>query len=105
MSNYKYKKYGARVNKNYRENNGEKAVKKLDMRREDEFNYMLGSLLKELPDSVRGAVRGSIYSITSKKGIKDAKDYIIKKKNDGTINEKMEKNLIDLIYSYSKYRN
>ena len=75
------------------------------MRREDEFNYMLGSLLKELPDSVRGAVRGSIYSITSKKGIKDAKDYIIKKKNDGTINEKMEKNLIDLIYSYSKYRN
>ncbi|HIH60989.1 MAG TPA: hypothetical protein HA269_02430 [Ferroplasma sp.] len=75
------------------------------MRREDEFNYMLGTILKDLPDSVRGALRGSIYSITSKKGIKDAKDYIIKKKEDGTINEKMEKNLIDLIYSYSKYRN
>ena len=80
MANYKYRKYGTRVNKNYRENNGEKASKKLDMRREDEFNYMLGTILKDLPDSVRGALRGSIYSITSKKGIKDAKDYIIKKK-------------------------
>ena len=35
MANYKYRKYGTRVNKNYRENNGEKASKKLDMRRED----------------------------------------------------------------------
>ena len=32
MANYKYRKYGTRVNKNYRENNGEKASKKLDMR-------------------------------------------------------------------------
>ena len=28
MANYKYRKYGSRVNKNYRENNGEKASEK-----------------------------------------------------------------------------
>ena len=95
---------GKRTNKNYKVNNGEKSIKKLDMRREEEFNYMLGTILKDLPDSLRGALRGSIYSIASIKGIKDAKDYVIGKKNDGTINDGMEKNLIDLLYNYSKYR-
>ncbi|MEM0139008.1 MAG: hypothetical protein QXZ44_00105 [Ferroplasma sp.] len=109
MVSHKYakrsKRYTDRVNKNYRENNGVKTVKKLDMKREEEFNYMLGSILKELPDSVRGSVRGSIYSLMSKIGVKDAKDYIVKKNEEGVIDEHMEKDLLDLISHYTRYRN
>ncbi len=109
MVNSKYsnrsRRFGNRVNKNYRDNNKVKTIKKLDMKREEEFNYMLGSILKDLPDSVRGSVRGSIYSLMAKIGVKDAKDYIVKKKEDGTIDDRTEKDLLDLISHYTKYRN
>ena len=57
--------------------------------REGEFNYMLGTILKDLPDSVRGALRGSIYSITSKKGIKDAGNNFLKIKCKSCGNEQI----------------
>ncbi|KJE49069.1 hypothetical protein TZ01_05915 [Acidiplasma sp. MBA-1] len=74
------------------------------MRKNEEFNYMLGTIVRDLPESVRGALRGGIYSIMSKQGTREARDFIVKKKNDGVITEDMEKNLLDLIYAYSKYR-
>ncbi|KPV47256.1 MULTISPECIES: hypothetical protein [Acidiplasma] len=93
-------------NKNYRNyrNDQKRSVKKLDMRKNEEFNYMLGTIVRDLPESVRGALRGGIYSIMSKQGTREARDFIVKKKNDGVITEDMEKNLLDLIYAYSKYR-
>ncbi|KAA8922762.1 MAG: hypothetical protein F6Q11_03100 [Thermoplasma sp.] len=81
-----------------------KREKKLDMRRSEEFGYMLGKAVEGLPDSVRGAIRGSIYSLASKKGIKEAKEFIGKKYQEGVIDYDTQKKLINLIYDYSKYR-
>ncbi|MEM0155578.1 MAG: hypothetical protein QW597_03120 [Thermoplasmataceae archaeon] len=88
----------------YYEKNRPKRVKRLDMRKTDEFNFMLGKIVEELPDSIRGAIRGSIYSIASKKGTKEAKDFISKKHQEGIIGDKMEQKLIDLVFDYSKFR-
>jgi hypothetical protein len=81
-----------------------KKVRKLDMRKSEEFNFMLGKAVQDLPDSVRGAVMGGIYSIASKKGIKEARDYILKKQEEGSIDEDTKKKLLDLIANYSRNR-
>lgn len=81
-----------------------KKSKKLDMRKSEEFNYMLGRAVDGLPESVKGAIRGSIYSIASKKGAKEAKDFIGKKHDEGLIDGNTQKKLVDLVFDYSKYR-
>ncbi|MEM1725308.1 MAG: hypothetical protein QXW71_06040 [Thermoplasmata archaeon] len=77
--------------------------RKLDMSKNTEFRYLLKELLNSLPENMRGAVFGAIYSKASKKDIKDARDYILKIKNAGLIDENLSKKLIDLLYDYSKY--
>lgn len=77
--------------------------RKLDMSRNAEFRYLLKEKLNDLPENMRGAVFGAIYSKASKIGIQDARDYILKIKNEGMIDEKKAKELIDLIFKYSKY--
>ena len=77
--------------------------RKLDMSKNTEFRYLLKELLNSLPENMRGAVFGAIYSKASKKDIKDARDYILKIKNDCLIDENLSKKLIDLLYDYSKY--
>ncbi|MEM0334564.1 MAG: hypothetical protein QXU94_04170, partial [Thermoplasmata archaeon] len=52
--------------------------RKLDMSKNTEFRYLLKELLNSLPENMRGAVFGAIYSKASKKDIKDARDYILK---------------------------
>ncbi|MGC8515250.1 MAG: hypothetical protein ACP5OC_03835 [Thermoplasmata archaeon] len=79
-------------------------IKKLDMRKEEEFRFLLSKIIETLPDSVRGAIKGSVYSIAAKRGTKEAKEFIIKKKDEGVIDAKTEKKLIDLVFDYSKYR-
>lgn len=83
---------------------GPKKSRRLDMRKTEEFNFMLGKIVEELPDSVRGAVKGSLYSIASKKGTREARDYIMKIRTDGIIDEDMQKRLLDLLADYSKFR-
>jgi hypothetical protein len=78
--------------------------KKLDMRKMDEFNFMLSKAVESLPDSIRGQIKGSIYSMASRKGAKEAKDYIVKKFQEGVLDQNLEKKLLDLLYDYSKYR-
>ncbi|MCL4336440.1 MAG: hypothetical protein M1344_04325 [Candidatus Thermoplasmatota archaeon] len=82
----------------------QKKSKRLDMRKTEEFNYMLGKVVEDLPDSVRGAIKGSLYSIASKKGTREAKDYITKKYEEGLIDDGMQKRLYDLLADYSKFR-
>ncbi|MFP3255212.1 MAG: hypothetical protein RXP30_02105 [Thermoplasmata archaeon] len=77
--------------------------RKLDMSRNTEFRYLLKEALNSLPENTRGAIFGAIYSRASKRDIREARDYIIKIKNEGIINEEMAKRLIDLIFEYSKY--
>lgn len=108
MRRYKYnRRYNPRK-RNFSYNNltehKVKKSKKLDMRKTEEFNFMLGRIVEELPDSIRGAIRGSIYSIASKKGAKEAKDFISKKHEEGLIDAPTQKKLMDLLYDYSKYR-
>lgn len=93
-----------RFNRNTTGEQKSKKSKKLDMRKSEEFNYMLGRAVDELPESVKGAIRGSIYAIASKKGAKEAKDFIGKKHDEGLIDGMTQKKLVDLVFDYSKYR-
>lgn len=108
MFRSRYNKKNSIKNRNGREASSERQrsrrTKKLDMRKTEEFNFMLGKIVEDLPDSIRGAIRGSIYSIASKKGSKEAKDFIAKKHQEGIIGDRMEQKLIDLVYDYSKFR-
>ena len=81
-----------------------KKIRKLDMRRDYEFRYMLGQLLKDLPEGIQGSIKGTIYAKASNMGIREARDYILKKKEENVIDEKLAKKLIDLLYKYSVYR-
>ncbi|EDY35814.1 hypothetical protein ABOONEI_1013 [Aciduliprofundum boonei T469] len=65
---------------------------------------MLGQLLKELPEGIQGSLKGTIYAKASNYGIREARDYILKKRDEGVINESLAKRLIDLLYKYSVYR-
>ena len=80
-----------------------KKRKKLDMSRNDEFRYMLGELVKDLDESVRGAIYGGIYSKFAKIDLNSAKEFIIRKKSEGILSEELSKKLIDLLYRYGKY--
>jgi hypothetical protein len=79
-------------------------LRKLNMRKNEEFRFLLGKCLKDLPESVRGGVIGSVYAKAAKNGVLEARDYVLVKKNEGIIDESTSKRLIDLIYDYSTYR-
>ncbi len=79
-------------------------MRKLNMRKNEEFRFLLGKFLKDLPESLRGSVIGSVYAKAAKNGVSDARDYIIVKKNEGIIDETTSKRLIDLVYDYSTFR-
>ena len=109
MNSGKYRKRGPYKpyrpdSQNRDRNKPEAMIKKLDMGRIEEFSFILSRTLESLPDSIRGQIKGSVYAIASKKGVKEAKDYILKKHSEGIIDNSMEKKLLDLVYDYSKYR-
>ena len=81
-----------------------KPVRKLNMRKSEEFNYLLGKLVEPLSDSVKGSIMGSIYAIASKKGVKEAKEFIDRKHSEGVIDAELQKKLIDLVSTYGKVR-
>ena len=81
-----------------------KRSRRLDMRKTEEFNFMLNKIVEELPDSVRGAIKGSLYSIASKQGTKEARDFITKKFDEGFIDDSTQRKLYDLLADYSKVR-
>jgi hypothetical protein len=84
--------------------NTQKKLRKLNMRKNEEFRYLLNKSLQDLPESLKGSVFGAVYAKASKNGIIDARDYIILKKNEGVIDEMVSRKLIDLLYSYSTFR-
>lgn len=82
----------------------EKKIKKLDMGKTEEFNYMLSKAVQKLPDSIRGSISGGIYAIASRQGITEARDFIAKKKEEGILDENMQKQIWLLLNDYSTYR-
>lgn len=85
-------------------NKNQKKLRKLNMRKNEEFRYLLEKSLKDLPESLRGSVFGAVYAKASKNGILEARDYILLKKKEGIIDDNTSRKLIDLLYSYSTYR-
>lgn len=105
--NYRYRQNNRRRGRGYYDKPPQpeaKRIKKLDMGRNDEFQYLLSQMVDTLPESVRGAVKGSIYAIASRKGAKEAKEYIQKKNQEGVLPSGMGKDLIELVFQYSKYQ-
>jgi uncharacterized protein with PIN domain len=82
----------------------QKKLRKLNMRKNEEFRFLLEKSLKDLPESLRGSVFGAVYAKASKNGILEARDYILLKKKEGIIDENTSRKLIDLLYSYSTFR-
>lgn len=89
---------------NLKEDVPRKKLRKLNMRKNEEFRFLLGKYLQDLPESLRGSVIGSVYAKAAKNGISEAREYIIVKKNEGIIDDVTSRRLIDLIYDYSIYR-
>ncbi|MCL4345388.1 MAG: hypothetical protein M1375_04935 [Candidatus Thermoplasmatota archaeon] len=81
-----------------------KKVKKLDMRKSEEFNFMLSRAIEDLPDSIRGSIAGGIYAAASRQGLNEAKTFLAKKGEEGLIDEKMQKQIWNLLNDYSTYR-
>ncbi|MCD6126982.1 MAG: hypothetical protein J7J21_01190 [Methanomicrobia archaeon] len=81
-----------------------KRVKKLDMNRVKDFKWELDQILKELPESVKGNIKGSVYAKASKLGIKETKEFIIQKEKEGIISEEMGRKIVKLLYRYARYR-
>jgi len=81
-----------------------KKTKKLDMNRIKDFKWELDQILKDLPDSVKGNIKGSIYAKASKLGIKETRDFIMQKEEEGTISEEMGRKIVKLLYRYNRYR-
>lgn len=81
-----------------------KKTKKLDMNRIKDFKWELDQILKDLPESVKGNIKGSIYAKASKLGIKETKDFIMQKEEEGTIPEEMGRKIVKLLYRYNRYR-
>ncbi|MEM0141149.1 MAG: hypothetical protein QXN66_03825 [Thermoplasmatales archaeon] len=79
-------------------------LRKLNMRKNEEFRFLLGKYLKDLPESVRGSIFGSIYAKAAKNGVTDARNYVLVKKKEGILDEDTSRKLIDLIYDYSTFR-
>ncbi|MGC8584596.1 MAG: hypothetical protein ACP5RZ_00120 [Thermoplasmata archaeon] len=82
---------------------GTERKRKLDMSKNSIIRYLLMDAVKNLPENVRGTVAGAVYSKGSKQDIFSARDYILELKNKGIISEDIAKNLIDIIFKYSKY--
>ncbi len=95
------------VNRTTTNQNGietKRKLRKLNMRKNEEFRFLLGKCLKDLPESVRGGVIGSVYAKAAKNGVLEARDFVLVKKNEGIIDDSTSKRLIDLIYDYSTFR-
>jgi hypothetical protein len=81
-----------------------KKCKKLDMNRIRDFKWELDHVIKDLPESVKGTIKGSVYAKASKLGIKETKDFIMEKEKEGVIPEKMGKRIVRLLHRYYRYR-
>jgi len=81
-----------------------KKVRKLNMRRIDDFKWDLSKILNDVDDQNASAVKGAIYAKASKIGVREAKDYIWEKQREGTLERDVALKLTRLLSRYSVYR-
>ena len=58
-----------------------KRVRKLNMRRIQDFKWDLSLILKEISDENVATIKGGIYAKASKIGIREARDFVAEKEN------------------------
>lgn len=102
--NFNKRRYDKRDNRYENQEERKKKVKKLDMKKSEEFNFMLNKALANISENLRGSIAGSIYSMSSRHGINMAKEFVIKKKEEGLLNEENVKKIMNLLNEYSIYR-
>jgi hypothetical protein len=78
--------------------------KRLNLRRMIEFKYELDNILKDLPDNVKGTLKGSIIAKADKMDIDAAMDFIDAKTDDKTITEETRERLYKLLKYFCIYR-
>ncbi|MFQ6137138.1 MAG: hypothetical protein ACE5PM_08170 [Candidatus Hydrothermarchaeales archaeon] len=88
-----------RITKGQRKKNGDSSRKNmLDMGRIESFRWNLKNLLDDLPDPQdKGAIFANICTKSTNIGIKEAKEYILHKKEDGAIDENTSNELLRLL--------
>lgn len=81
-----------------------KRIRKLNMRRLDDFKWDLSKILDDVDNQNVSAVRGAIYAKASKIGVREAKDYIWEKQREGVLEHDVALRLTKLLTKYSVYR-
>lgn len=81
-----------------------KKVRKLNMRRIDDFKWSLSQILDDVDDQNVSAVKGAIYAKASKIGVREAKDYIWEKQRQGVLEHEVALKLTRLLTKFSVYR-
>ncbi|MFQ6087934.1 MAG: hypothetical protein ACE5K0_03415 [Candidatus Methanofastidiosia archaeon] len=79
-------------------------IRKLNMRRLDDFKWELSVILREVAEENVGAIRGAIYTKASKIGVKEAKQFIREKEEEGLITSETARKLTGLLTKYSVFR-
>jgi hypothetical protein len=81
-----------------------KRVKKLNMRRIQDFKWDLSLILKEISDENVASIKGGIYAKASKIGVREARDFVTEKEKEGIIPEETAMKLTKLLQRYSVFR-
>jgi hypothetical protein len=81
-----------------------KKVRKLNMRKIDDFKWSLSQILDDVEDQNVSAVKGAIYAKASKIGVREAKDFIWEKQRQGVLEHEVALRLTRLLSKFSVYR-
>lgn len=81
-----------------------KRVRKLNMRCIEDFKWDLSLILKEISEENVARIKGGIYAKASKIGIREARDFITEKENEGIIPLETAMKLGKLLQRYSVFR-
>jgi hypothetical protein len=69
-----------------------------------EFKYELDKILTELPENVRGTMKGSIIAKADKMDIDAAMDFVDLKTDEKVISEEMRESIYKLLKYFCIYR-
>lgn len=77
---------------------------KLDLRKVNEFKWELNMILRDVPEEYVGTLRGTIIAKATKIGIREAKDYVVFKMEEGVIDEVVMRRILRLLSACAVYR-
>jgi len=78
--------------------------RRLNLRRTIEFKFEMDKLLQDLPETITGTLKGSIYAKADKMDQNVAIEFIESKVEDKTIDEETAESLSRLVRKYCTYR-